>query len=154
MSAWRAELTAELIARRWRGVLWVPEFRDKGRGPDWFEARARAVFSGRSGAILDWEEARMSECHTVAAWLDVQARQPGLGLNARPEIYGLLLRFQSRGRVPGMWAPRRLAVGIPLTAKAVGRHRLEADRAGLDVSFTVQELAEEIIYLTAEGCKL
>lgn len=156
LSAWRAELARILDVRGWSGTLVVPEFSTdlKGDGGDWFGPLAARFFgqtklpsaiqcAPTSWGVLQWEEHRMAAADTVVAWADVRVEQPGLGLNARPEIGGLLLRWQMRGQ-GRPWAPQRLIFGLPSTARKVTRFWMAAHEAGLPVARTLDEIASAI----------
>lgn len=168
MSAWRAELCEILDWRGFSGTVVVPEFEDKGSQPGWFQERARSVFGSTqvpqgmrakapSLGIMHWEERHMASTDVTVAWKDVRKKQPGLGLNARPEIYGLILRWQVAQALRDqeaefdnpLWAPRQLVLGIPETAQAVTRDHLEAYRANLPVHLTLAEVADQALRAVA-----
>lgn len=156
MSAWRARFVSLLIEELFLTpqavadlTIIVPEFHEKGDGPDWFAARAAAVFGGGRG-VLDWEEMHMAHADLVVAWGDVRRKQPGLGLNARPEIYGLMLRLFLREGC-GTWAPKRLLVGVPSSAQAAGRYHLLAEQLKIAVHDDMPALAKATAAIVSEG---
>lgn len=173
MSSWRAELGILLARADWTGTIVVPEFHVKGVDDGWFAKRAAEHFGNTpmpagmpeflladrgprmwdpsaSVGLIQWEENQMEAADLVVAWADVRDTQPGLGLNARPEIYGLMLRWRAAagaGVMP-IWSPRRLLLGIPETARSVTRLWLEAASAGLPVVRTLEEMAWAIVAAT------
>jgi len=156
MSAWRARFVSLLIEELFLTpqavadlTIIVPEFHEKDEGPDWFASRAAAVFGSGRG-VLKWEEAHMTHADLVVAWGDVRRKQPGLGLNARPEIYGLMLRMFLREGC-GTWAPKRLLLGVPSSAQAAGRYHLLAEQLKLEVLDDLPALAKATAAIVSEG---
>lgn len=139
LSVWRAAFAKRLEDLGVKDVvLVVPEFQVKGaEAGGWFRAKADEHFGGGPG-VLAWEEEQMRAADIVVAWLDVRREPPYLGLNARPEIYGLMMR--SRG-VHGTWTPRRLVLGIEPSAQAVSRFRLLAKELEIPVKDSLEALA-------------
>lgn len=168
MSAWRAAFCELLERRGFSGIVVVPEFGVKGSEAGWFAKYAERYFGdtqvpqGMRGkpasvGIVRWEERHMASADVTVAWKDVRRTQPGLGLNARPEIYGLILRWRVAQAVRDqehvfdspIWAPGHLILGIPETAQAVTRDHLEAFEAGLPVYATLGELARQAVAAVA-----
>lgn len=154
LSTWRAQLAQHLNDLGWDGTLIIPEFSNKGRNGDWFGPLAKQHFGGGDG-VLRWEEEMMIRADIVVGWADVNVEGPNVGLNARPELYGLLIRYRTsqvlrRAEIPQTldlpWAPRKLAFGIPPYARKIARFREEA--VGLTIHTTLQDLACEVVRLT------
>lgn len=125
----------------------VPEFKDKGDEQDWFSRQASIVFGPEAGrAVVRWEEKHMAHADIVVAWNDVRRRQPALGLNARPEVYGLMLRSQLRAGC-GTWAPKKLLLGVPPEAQAVTRFHVLAEELRIPVHSHLADLVVETIEL-------
>lgn len=121
----------------------VPEFCDKEEGSDWFSQQAQLIFGENAGRkIVKWEEAHMRHADIVVAWNDVRRQQPGLGLNARPELYGLMLRTLLP-KDCATWAPKRLLFGMPPTAQAVSRFHELAEELLMPVHRNLVDLAQE-----------
>lgn len=162
MSAWRADLLNLVSQRGGGGTFVIPEFFHKGSYRE--DAASRfgqtpvpPVLGGMKATslgVIEWEEAWMAHSHRVVAHLDVRDTQPGAGLNARPEIQGLLVRagmyraLERAGIKPPVdlpWVPESLILSIPPEGTKTSRFRINAVEFGIPWVTSLREVADELI---------
>lgn len=148
LSAWRASLVRALVARAAEVdeaialTLVVPEFPDKTVE---FRAHAAALFGATivpdglpckpaSWGVLSWERQQLHDADRVLVWCDFRDHQPGLGLNARPEVAELLATSASR-----------VSLSISERCTASTRFWAQAHAARLTPGATVDDLATALL---------
>ncbi len=148
LSAWRASVLRSVLARTHEVeadvalTLVVPEFPDKLRE---FREHAEEMFGSTlvpaglpckrtSWGVLQWERRQLHDADRVLVWCDFRDHQPGLGLNARPEVAELLAT-----------SARRVSLAISDRCTASTRFWAQAHEAAITPGTTLDDLAYSLL---------